>query len=432
MHKLNRIVIVGGGAGGLELATRLGETLGKQALAQIILVDHNLTYIWKPLWHEIAAGTLKAGEEMIDYINHGHKHYFKFHLGSITGIDQVKKTILLADVKDEYGQEILPQRELDYDFLILAIGSVHNDFNIPGVQEHAFSFDDYRECEGFQQSFMRKLIRLQEEIDRELNITIIGGGATGIELAAELQYAYAQALSYSNKKVRKKSKVIINILESSPQILPGLARTVANKVMRVLKNMGIRIFTGEKVIRVEKNSVQTANGLKLTSDIILWTAGIKAPDLLTKFGLEVNGKNQLVVKQTLETTYANNIFALGDCASCPQPNSSQPVPPKAQVAHQQAMLLAKSLTLHISHNRPLLPYYFTDYGNLISLGRKKTVGDINVKPAGKIYLEGFIARFTYRFLYRRYQAALHGWWPTLLLVIGESLTRVIRPRLKLH
>lgn len=426
-----RIIIVGGGAGGLELVTQLGNTLGKQKLAHIILVDSQLTHVWKPLWHEVAAGTLMTSEDEVNYIVHAFHHHFEFQQGSLQGLNRQHKQITLAAVTDSAGQEILPERALNYDKLVIAIGSVSHDFNIPGVKDYCYSLDSYQDCRHFHQQFLKNLMRLQEQLQSELTIAIIGAGATGVELAAELEFACQQALNYTHQSVSNRAKIDITLLEASPRILSPLPEKIANLTRDQLLRRQINILTGKQVSQVSADAIHTKDGLIIPAKLKIWAAGIKAAPFLSQLELETNPRNQLLVKPTLQTTWDDNIFAFGDCAACPQPDIEHLVPPRAQAAHQQASLLAKSLKRALQ-DESLPIYYYRDYGSLITLSHHGTVGNLMGRAIGNVTLQGKLAKFAYLSLYRLHQASLFGWWKTSLLITAQLITSKIRARLKLH
>jgi len=424
------IVIVGGGAGGLELATHLGDTLGRREQAKIILVDADLTHLWKPLWHEVAAGTLMADENQLNYIVHGYHHHFEFHQGKLFQLDRANKEITLASVTDGQ-QEILPERQLSYDILVIAIGSISHDFQTPGVKENCYVLDKYEDCRRFQQDFLHQLMRLQEKQQQELSIGIVGGGATGVELAAELQFACQQALNYKHQDPARGYQIDIQIIEAAPRLLAGLPEKISTATQQELQKRQIKVLTDEQVSEITAKTIHTKSGKAISASLKVWAAGIKADPLLTSLGLETNQRNQLIVKPTLQTTLDENIFALGDCAACPQPDSDKLVPPRAQAAHQQALLLAKSLT-RLLQGKSLLSYRYRDYGSLITLSRHNTFGNLMGNLLGNVMLEGRIARLVYLSLYRKHQAALYGWWRVILLSLAQFLSKPVRPRLKLH
>src|SRR6266581_4195691 len=131
----HRIVIVGGGAGGLELATRLGHRMGRRGRAEIILVDKARAHLWKPLLHEVAAGSMDQGHHELDFLAQAHWHHFRYRIGEMIGLDRSKREIELAAYVDDEGREVTAQRAFGYDTLIVAIGSQTNDFGTPGVRE---------------------------------------------------------------------------------------------------------------------------------------------------------------------------------------------------------------------------------------------------------------------------------------------------------
>ena len=139
----HRIVIVGGGAGGLPLATALGDKLGdkKQGRADITLVDRFETHLWKPLLHEVAAGRMDAAAHDVDYLALGYWHHFRFRQGAVVALDRAHRKLTLGAVDDDEGKLMLPERVLPYDTLILCIGSTTNDFGVPGVAANAISLD---------------------------------------------------------------------------------------------------------------------------------------------------------------------------------------------------------------------------------------------------------------------------------------------------
>lgn len=431
MEPKHHLIIVGGGAGGLELVTRLGNICGKREEARITLIDKSLTHIWKPLYHELAAGTLATSEDELNYIVHASQHHYRFELGTLTAVDKQHKTITISPIEDSLGQEIIPQRIIHYDTLVLALGSVSQDYNIPGVKEHCFFLDSFEQCQKFHQSFLYSLLQLQEAQLQQLDIAIIGGGATGVELAAELHFACKQALKYKHELPLEKTAIRIVIIESAARVLSGLSKEISNEAMRALQVREIKVMVNQKVVRVNHDNIFLATGESIPAQLKIWAAGIKAADEQRNFGLQTNARNQILVQQTLQTIDDANIFAFGDCASCPQRGEDQPVPPRAQVAQQQADFLVKSLRLRL-REKPLPLFFFFDRGSLVSLSRYNTIGGFMGKIIGNLVLEGKLARMAYLFLYRKHQAALFGWWRVALLALAHRLSQSSKARVKLH
>lgn len=430
----HRIVIVGGGAGGLELATRLGRSLGKRKQASIVLVDANLTHIWKPLLHEVAAGSLNSSEDELNYVAQGKWNHFEFQLGRMSGLDRARKTIKLAATLDEDGHELLPERVLSYDSLVIAVGSTTNDFGTPGAAEHCIFLDTREQAERFHRQMLSHYLRAHasNSDDGRISVAIVGAGATGVELAAELHHAAHELAAYGLDRIQPQN-MRITLIEAGPRVLPALPERISGPVHKTLEKLGVTVLTGTAVSQVTREALLTAQGMEVPASLKVWAAGIRAPAFLKDLdGLESNRINQLLVRPTLQTTLDDNIFAFGDCAACPLGDGSERnVPPRAQAAHQQASLLAKSLKRRLE-NQPLDAFAYRDYGSLISLSRFSAVGNLMGNLMGSVKLEGWLARMFYISLYRMHQMALYGVLRTSLLMLGDRIGRSTEPRLKLH
>ena len=432
---LHHIVVIGGGAGGLELATQLGDKLGKSKKANIMLVDCNLTHLWKPLLHEVAAGSLNSHEDELSYMAQGHWHHFIFRLGRMDRLDRGKKEISLAPTVDEHGVEYIPRRIFSYDTLIIAVGSVTNDFNIPGIQEHCLFLDTQQQADHFHKILLRNYYaaHTQKEPLREgqLHIAIAGAGATGVELSAELYEATRQVVEFGLDRIIPED-VKITIIEGSDRILPALPERLSKLTEKALHNINIQICTGQRITKATAEGFHTHSGQFIPAEIKVWAAGVKAPDFLKGLdGLETNTINQLIVKPTLQTTLDDNIFAMGDCAACPMPDSGNTVPPRAQAAQQQASMLVKTIQRRL-RNEPLPEYHYVDYGSLINISQYSTVGNLMGKLSGNFMIEGVFARLVYLSLYKMHQLALHGFVRVAFSTLANILTRKVKPRMKLH
>ncbi len=429
----HRIVIVGGGAGGLELATRLGKTLGKRGTASVTLVDANLTHIWKPLLHEVAAGSLNSSEDELNYVAQAKWNHFEFQLGRMSGLDRAAKQIQLAATIDENGLELLPARTLAYDSLVISVGSTTNDFGTLGAAQNCLFLDTRKQAERFHQQLLNHYLRAHAtaDLDSQISVAIVGAGATGVELAAELHHAAHELAAYGLNKI-KPENMRITLIEAGPRVLPALPERIGGPVHKTLEKLGVTVLTNASVSEVAPDSLKTADGKVIPASLKVWAAGIRAPAFLKDIdGLETNRINQLQVLPTLQTTRDENIFAFGDCAACPQKGTDRNVPPRAQAAHQQASLLAKSLKLRIE-GKELPEYTYKDYGSLISLSKFSAVGNLMGNLTGSVMLEGWLARMFYVSLYRMHQMALYGTFKTMMLMLGSRIGRGTEPRLKLH
>ena len=430
-----KIVVVGGGAGGLELVTQLGKTLGKKRKAEITLIDCSRTHIWKPLLHEVAAGTLDSHDDELEYLAQASENHFRFVLGRMNGLDRGQKKIRLSALYSKSGQEIMPERTHAYDFLVVAVGSICNDFGIKGVAEHCMFLDTTEEAEQFQSKLLEAYLRAQSHggarAPGELDVAIVGGGATGIELSAQLYTASRLLSSYGLDNIQP-SDIKIHILEASPRLLPGLPDRLSRGTLKQLTKLGIEVHLGVKVIEVTDEGMKTESGNFIQAAARIWAAGVKAPDFLKDIdGLETNRINQLVVKPTLETTRDNDIYVVGDCAACFWPEKQLNVPPRAQSAHQMASLVLINIQRRLRGKAPKT-FKYQDYGSLVSLGKYSTVGNLMGNLMGSVMIEGFIARMVYLSLYKMHQLALFGYFRVFLMMIASFFSNRLNPKIKLH
>jgi len=432
-----QIVIVGGGAGGLELARRLGAKYGRKR-HDIILVERNRTHIWKPLLHEVAAGSLDANLDEVGYRSHCYRWGYRFFLGTLESIDRDKRELWVAPLLDEDGTELMGRHAIRYDYLVLAVGSVTNDFGTPGVRENCMVLDDRAQADRFRNRLLNHCLRVSRAMsldpasDEHVRIAVVGGGATGVELTAEL-FNSAAALRFYGLETFDEKRLEVTLIEAGPRILPALPEKLAAAAQAELETLGVRVLTNTRVTEVTDEAIVTASGERIVSELRVWAAGVKGAATLDHIGgLETNPNNQLLVKPTLQTTLDDRIFALGDCCSCIDPATNRPVPPRAQAAHQMATTVFHNL-VRLMDNRPLKPFVYHDHGSLVSISRFSTVGSLMGNlVGGRMAIEGRLARFVYVSLYRMHLIAIHGWLRGVGLIVIGRVNTIIRPRLKLH
>ena len=434
-NAIHQIVIVGGGAGGLELATRLGNKLGRGSRAKITLIDVSPSHLWKPLLYEVAAGSLDSYAERLEYLAQGHWHHFDFRLGRMDGLDRNQQTVSVAPTLDESGAEIIPRRSFRYDTLILALGSCGNDFGVPGVREHCIMLDTPEQARQFHRRHINACLRANTQTTPitpgQLTVGIVGGGATGVELAAELHDTTRELATYGLEKIDPDKNLHLLLVESSDRILSGLPPRLSSAAAERLHELGVQIHTNERVVEVRKDGMLTQSGKFFPASMMVWSAGIKAPDFLATLGLETNRINQLVVRSTLQTS-DDNIFAFGDCAECRLPDGKGVVPPRAQAAHQQASMLARAMRNRLRGN-PLPSYVYRDYGSLVALGRFSTVGNLmGGLTGGSLMIEGQLARFVYWSLRKMHEVALNGYLKTILATLASLINSPNKVTIKLH
>ena len=437
----HRIVIVGGGAAGLELATTLGDKLGRRGRAIVTLIDQARSHVWKPKLHEIAAGSMDVGLHEVSYRAQAHWHGFRFRIGQMTGIDRELREVHVAPFVDEDGQQITPERSFGYDTLVIAVGSQSNDFGTPGVAEHALKLETTADARRFHRRMVSALIRAHAQREplapHQLQVAIIGAGATGVELCAELHHTTRELVAYGLDSIDPERDLRLHLIEAAPRVLPGLPERVSSAAQQQLEGLGVQVHTDAKVAEVLPHGVQLADGRRIAAELVVWAAGVKAADFLENLaGLETNRINQLVVRPTLQTTRDDNVFAIGDCAACPWPEANGGkgafVPPRAQAAHQQASLMAGQVRRRIAR-KPLAEYRYRDFGSLVSLGEFSTVGSMMGGLAGRnLMIEGLVARLMYVSLYKMHELALHGFTKVTLDTLARLITRRTEPHVKLH
>lgn len=429
---MEKIIVVGGGAGGLELVTKLGDKLGRSKRAQITLVDQNTAHLWKPLLHEIATGAMNDQVDKINYQSQANKHGFAFKQGTLVNIDRDKKHIVITDAnRVALGFEDT-EITLDYDKLVIAIGCTSNDFGTPGVKEHAIFLDNQKSAFDLRQTLLSAFIRYDLDASNgsapnKINIAIVGGGATGVELASELPNM-VNTLKADGYAHLSSDVLDIKLVEAADKILPALPEKVSAGITTTLQDMGVEVLTKTMIVKADEQGLYTKDEQTIAADIIVWAAGVKAPDFLNNIaGLETARNNQLIVKTTLQTTRDDSIFVIGDSASCKLDDGTF-ASPTAQAAHQMVPVCAHNIIKSMS-NSPLKTFKYNDKGIIISLhdtaqGVVKMVG-----PKG-FHAKGCFALLIHRMLYRMHLASLLGICSTIRFTLGAK--RVNKTKSMLH
>jgi len=441
MNEMHKIVVVGGGAGGLELVTKLGDTLGKNKSAHITLVDKNRTHVWKPKLHEIASGSMDYAEHELNYSAQAHEHNFTFRIGEMHSVDRQNKKVNLSPYLDENGQQVTPPQSLSYDTLVICIGSLSNDFGTPGVREFALRLENQSDAKNFHSKMINACIRAHYQpgsiSESQLHVAIIGAGATGVELAAELHRTTREVVSYGLDRIDPQKDIKVTLIEAAPRILPALSERLSSATQALLASFGVSVLTNSKVSEVSAQGVKLSDGRFLNSELVVWAAGVKASEYLRSLdGLETNHINQLIVRDTLQTTLDENIFAFGDCAACKwvgaKPGQGEFIPPRAQAAHQQASHMFKQIKLKLA-NKPLKRFQYKDFGSLVSLGEFSTVGSMMGGLIGEnLMIQGYFAKIMYMSLYKLHELAIHGIVKVFLATLARLITQRTEPRVKLH
>ncbi len=440
---VHRIVIVGGGAGGLQLATKLGDKFGRRGRAHVTLIDKTRSHIWKPKLHEIAAGSMDIGIHEVDFLAQSHWHHFAYRIGEMTGLDRERREVQVAAFRDEEGREVTPERVVPYDTLVICIGSQSNDFGTPGVSQYALKLESVADARRFNQQLVNACIRAHAQAGpiepHQLQVAIIGAGATGVELSAELHRTAREVVAYGLTRIDPDRDIRLNLIEAAERVLPALPVRLSKATLGLLERLGVVVHTSARVAEVLPQGVRLADGRIIAAELVVWAAGVKAPDFLQGIaGLETNRLNQLVVRPTLQTTRDDDIFAFGDCAACPwlegegKGAKAGTVPPRAQAAHQQASHMIGQIRRRLA-GHPLKAYRYRDFGSLVSLGEFSTVGNMmGGLVGGSLMIEGLFARLMYQSLYKMHELALHGFTKVALETLSRIITRRTEPHVKLH
>jgi NADH dehydrogenase len=434
---LHRIIIVGGGAAGLELATKLGDCLGKRRAASIMLLDRSRTHVWKPLLHQLAAGSLDSAVEAVEYGAHARRHHYKYRIGAMYGIDRARKRIHVESTHDDAGREVIPRRTFGYDTLVLAVGSISNDFGTPGAKEHAIALDTAEQASRFNRDMINACLRANAQREPlrpgQLHCAIVGAGATGVELAAELHRTMRDLAAYGLDHIDFDKLIKLTVIEAGPRILPPLPERISRPTHELLEQLGIGILLGQQVTEVRADGL-VLNGVDfIPAEMKVWAAGIKAPDFMTGLDeLEVDRINRIVVRETLQAKSDDDVFAIGDCACFVQPGGKGPLPARAQSAHQMAATVSRSIRNRV-RGEPPVAFRYRDFGSLVNLSEYGTFGHLLDSSTGRsVKIAGLFARTMYKALYRMHLASVHGPMKAGMGVFVEAITRRSEPRVKLH
>lgn len=422
-----RVVVVGGGAGGLELAIRLAH----EESAAVHLVDARTTHVWKPRLHEVAVGIADAQADAVSYLSSAKRHGFSFHWGALEAVDTVRRMIGIGAVKDDAG-DVLPVRQLHYDTLVLAIGSRVNDFGVPGVTAHCHMLDSAEQATRFQHEFLRAAQRVAAGQQEWLSVGIVGAGATGVELAAELCHAVRELEAYGGGGV--KEKLQITLIDMAPRVLPAADERTSSQALASLYHLKVIPKLGQSVERVDERGIALKGGAYIDCSLKVWASGVIGLDVLSSIpGLSVGRGKRVAVDPYLACQGVDNIYAIGDCAAAPGLEGGATLPPTAQVAHQQAAYLAAALRTQW-RGRESKPFRYSPKGMLVSLGDERALAELPsvARPGATLYVSGTSAKALYVLLFHAHRVTLHGWWRAAALFIADRLRGTSLPRVKLH
>jgi NADH dehydrogenase len=424
-----RIVVVGGGAGGAELVTALGRRFGR-AFAEVTLVDCAASHLWKPRLHEIAAGLISPGEDAVPYLALSHANNFRFRMGGLTGLDTSARAISITGIEGADGRDLIAPRQIAYDTLVLAVGSQVNDFGVEGVVEHCHMLDSAEQASAFQRRLLERAVQVSDGVTEDLRVGIVGAGATGVELAAELHHAVSAMKRYGG--LVGSGRLAITLIDMAPRVLPNNDPHTSAFAEHALTRLGVTLRLKASVERVTAEALILKSGEQIPCELKVWASGITGPAVAERLkGLQIGKGRRIICDGHLRCQGAENIFALGDCAEVLDPKTQRPLPATAQVAHQQAAYLVHAIVA--SHRgRPSAPFKYWPMGSLVSLGARSAAGEFPAPRRGLVTFSGTLPKFFYVSLQFLHRAALLGWARAAALWLADALRKTTAPPVKLH
>ena len=359
-----KVVILGGGFGGLAAARALYKT------AEVTVVDRHNYQTFLPLLYQVSTAGLAADHVAYPIRGALRKTSVKFRMGSPLSIDHKNKEVKLD------SSEVL-----QFDHLIVALGSTTADFGIPGVNEFTLGMKSVHEALTIRAEIMRRfedLCRFEDET--RLAITVIGGGPTGVEMAGAIAELIRGPLKSDQKQAA--AQIDITIIEAGERLLPTFSPTLSKRTKKDLEKLGVKVLVGSPVAGVEHRKITLKDKQVLPSEITIWAAGVKGSDAMTQLSLPVSG-NRVVVEPTMQVKNYPNIWALGDIAGALAKDGS-PLPMVAPVAIQQGKFIAKQIA-RLSSSKELKEFKYLDKGSMATIGRNKAVVEVKgIKLSGPI------------------------------------------------
>jgi NADH dehydrogenase len=415
---------------GLEIASALARRWRRPGTPTVTLVDRDSAHVWKPMLHMIAAGTRDVSQQQTPYLAQARDTGFVYQPGELCGLNRERRELQIAAVYADDGRLLIPGRIVGYDTLIIAIGSQANDFRTRGAANHCYRIDSREQADAFNREIRLRVLQCVAQ-DAQLSIGIVGGGATGVELAAELVQLAESAAAYGAHDLM--SRMSVALIESGPRLLAAFPKDISEATRARLEQLGVRVYTDTRVSAVDADAFLFSDGTRREASLKIWAAGVKAANLLSNLaGLEANAINQLLVRPSLQTTQDPRIYAVGDCASLTLSGNQRSLPPTAQVAHQQAQYLIRQLPRVIERGLTPPDFVHRDLGSLVSLGEYDAFASLGKFGLLKgTTLRGRLAQASHVLLYRSHQARLHGIIRGSLLWLVDQLNARLRGSIRL-
>ena len=371
-----KVVILGAGFGGLTAAKAL------DSIADVTLVDRHNFQTFLPLLYQVSTAGLAA-----DHIAHPirgalRNTKIRFRMGSPITIDHKNKSVKLD------SSEVL-----DFDYLVIALGSATNDFGVKGVAEHALGMKSVSEALEIRSSILRRFEDLcRFEDDTKLSITVVGGGPTGVEMAGAIAELKKGPLHSDFAKAA--ANIQVNLVEAGPRLLPSFAPLLSNRTKKDLERLEVRVLTNTAVKEVKPREIILGDKSRLPSEVTIWAAGVTGEPVMKKLNLPiVNGR--IAITETLQVTNYPYIFAIGDIAGA-KGLDGRFLPMVAPVAMQQGRFLKEQIAA-LTAGKPLRNFKYKDKGSMATIGRHKAVVEV-----GPLKLAGIPAWYAWLWLHLFY------------------------------
>ncbi|MDT3697547.1 MAG: NAD(P)/FAD-dependent oxidoreductase [Ignavibacterium sp.] len=381
MQLKKNIVIIGAGYGGLTAALRLEKFFRKSDNYKIHLIDKNPYHTLKTQLHEAAVRNTDVTIPLDRILKNKN---IRFHLGEVNFIDVKNRIIHISDNTEE--------EKLIFEFLVIAIGSKINFYNIPGMKENSFALQTLHDADLIYEHISKicaSTASKEDELKRKENLRFVigGGGLSGVEFAGELADHTSKCVT--NFGINK-SEVEIIIIEAAERLVPFMDKEFSERVEKKLLEKGISILKGAKIIKRTSNQIMLSDGTVIQSGNFIWTGGIRVSDLLRNSGLQTGLAGKVMVNEFLQSKDDKQIYAIGDSANAINPVTNKPVPAAAQFALQQGRLVAKNILSEVTnkHKEQYLPKVM---GEVVSLGRHLAVGWLALPLIKKVTFVGFLA-----------------------------------------
>ena len=371
-----KVVILGAGFGGLTAARSL------HTIADVTLVDRHNFQTFLPLLYQVSTAGLAADHVAYPIRGALRKMKVAFRMGSPIAIDHKNKSVKLDS-----------SEEIPFDYLIVALGSATHDFGIKGVAEHALGMKSVSEALSIRSSIMRRfedLCRFQDET--VLNVTVVGGGPTGVEMAGAI--AELKKGPLKNDEAHAAAHIKVNIIEAGPRLLPSFSPLLSERTKSDLEKLGVSVLTDSIVKEVKPRQIIFKDGRKIGSEVTIWAAGVVGEPAMKKLNIPLES-GRIAVDPSLQVSNYPHIFAIGDIAGA-KGNDGRFLPMVAPVAMQQGKFVARQIE-NLLAGKSLSPFKYRDKGSMATIGRHKAVVEV-----GPLKLSGVIAWYAWLWLHLFY------------------------------